>query len=131
MNGDKCIKPNCNSITKMSSTIYWCKECNVPVYDNICPACGCEAQYISTDIRPVFPEENALISIILHNDPRYYHESSVWYGGGAYIVDGKKVRLSVTKINKYPLQKVNLIKQQYDDFSKDLGQFILFCRLSV
>ena len=121
MNGDKCIKPNCNSITKMSSTIYWCKECNVPVYDNICPTCGCEAQYISTDIRPVFPEENALISIILHNDPRYYHESSVWYGGGAYIVDGKKVRLSVTKINKYPLQKVNLIKQQYDDFSKDLS----------
>ncbi len=121
MNGDKCIKPNCNSITKMSSTIYWCKECNVPVYDNICPACGCKAQYISTDIRPVFPEENALISIILHNDPRYYQESSVWYGGGAYIKDGKKVRLSVTKINKYPFDKIDSIKKQYDDFSKDIS----------
>lgn len=121
MNGDKCIKPKCNSITKISSTIYWCKGCNVPVYDNICPTCGSGGIYISTDLRPVFPEENALISILLHNNPRYYQESSVWYGGGAYIIDGKKVRLSVTKINKYPFDKIDSIKKQYDDFDGELS----------
>ena len=90
MNGDRCIKPNCHSITKISSTIYWCGECNIPIYDNICPTCGREAKYISTDIRPVFPEENMLISIVLHDDPKFYQEASVWYGGGSYIVNGKK-----------------------------------------
>ncbi|MFR0783651.1 MAG: hypothetical protein ACLSHP_12270 [Coprococcus sp.] len=29
MNGDKCIKPNCGCSTEMSSTIYWCKDCNI------------------------------------------------------------------------------------------------------
>lgn len=121
MNGDKCIKPNCNSNTKISSTIYWCKECNVPVYDNICPTCGCNAKYISTDIRPVFPEENALISIILHNDPKFYQKSSVWHGGGAYIVDGKKVRLSIKKINQYSIEAIKKIKKVYDDFSTHIS----------
>ena len=40
MNGDKCIKPNCGCATKMSSTIYWCDDCNVPIFENICPSCG-------------------------------------------------------------------------------------------
>ena len=35
MNGDKCIKPNCGCATKMSSTIYWCDDCNVPIFENI------------------------------------------------------------------------------------------------
>ena len=121
MNGDKCIKPNCNSTTKISSTIYWCKECNVPIYDNICSTCGCNAKYISTDIRPVFPEENALISIILHNDPKFYQKSSVWHGGGAYIVDGKKVRLSIKKINQYSIEVIKKIKKVYDDFSTHIS----------
>lgn len=121
MNGDRCIKPNCHSITKISSTIYWCGECNIPIYDNICPTCGREAKYISTDIRPVFPEENMLISIVLHDDPKFYQEASVWYGGGSYIVNGKKIRLSVTKINKYPIDIVNKIKKKYNEFSGRLN----------
>lgn len=62
MNGDKCIKPNCGCATKMSSTIYWCDDCNVPIFENICPSCGNKGRYIATDMRPVFPEENVLIS---------------------------------------------------------------------
>ena len=40
MNGDKCVKPNCGCATKMSSTIYWCENCNVPIYEKFCPKCG-------------------------------------------------------------------------------------------
>ena len=90
MNGDRCVKPNCGCATKMSSTIYWCEECNIPIYENVCPKCGAEGKYISTDLRPVFPEENALISLILKNDPTKYQKSSVWYGSGMYIIDGKR-----------------------------------------
>lgn len=114
MNGEKCIKPSCGRATEMASTIYWCTECNVPIYDNVCPCCGKEGKYIATDLRPVFPEENMLISIILKDDPLKYQKSSVWYGGGAYIVDGKKVRLSITEINKYSDDEIRLLKQKYE-----------------
>lgn len=72
MNSEHCINPKCGRQTEMSSTIYWCDECEVPIYDNICPICGNNGHYIATDIRPVFPEENMLISIILKDDPFYY-----------------------------------------------------------
>ena len=62
MNGEKCIKPNCGCATEISSTIYWCNSCNIPVFEKICPICGNETVYISTDIRPVFPEERRVLS---------------------------------------------------------------------
>lgn len=120
MNGEKCIKPNCGCATEMSSTIYWCDECNIPIFDNICPICGTEGKYISTDIRPVFPEENTLISIILENAPDRYQASSVWYGSGMYIIDGKKVKLSITKINKLSTEKIKQIKGKYDSFAEKI-----------
>lgn len=116
MNGEKCIKPDCGCETEMSSTIYWCDECNIPVFDKVCSICGTNGKYISTDIRPVFPEENVLISIILKGDPARYQTSSVWYGSGVYVIDGKKVKLSVTKINKRPLEEISKIKEMYDQF---------------
>ena len=120
MNGEKCIKPNCDCVTEMSSTIYWCDECNIPIFDNICPICGTEGKYISTDMRPVFPEENALISIILEDDPVRYQTSSVWYGSGVYIVDGKKVKFPITKINKLPIEEIKQIKEKYDLFAEKI-----------
>ncbi len=120
MNGEKCIKPNCGCATEMSSTIYWCDECNIPIFDNICPICGTAGKYISTDIRPVFPEENTLISIILENAPDRYQTSSVWYGSGMYIIDGKKVKLSITNINKLPTVKIKQIKGEYDSFAEKI-----------
>lgn len=120
MNGEKCIKPDCGCVTEMSSTIYWCDECNIPIFDKVCPTCGTEGKYISTDMRPVFPEENVLISIILKGDPAGYQHSSVWYGGGVYVIDGKKVKLSITKVNKLPLEKINKIKEVYDGFATQI-----------
>lgn len=120
MNGEKCIKPNCGCLTKMSSTIYWCKKCNVPIYEKICPVCGTEGNYVSTDIRPVFPEENMLISIILENNPMSYQKESIWYGNGVYIINGHKTRLSVNKLNKFPLEEIRKIKEMYNKFAAQI-----------
>lgn len=46
MQGDKCIRPNCGCVTKMSSTIYWCNHCNIPIFDKVCTVCGEEGKYI-------------------------------------------------------------------------------------
>ena len=121
MAGDKCVKPNCGHATEMSSTIYWCNECNIPIFENSCPVCGHEGKYIATDIRPVFPEENCLISIILKDDPFAFQKDSVWYGSNAYIIDGKKVKLAVSKINKLHIDEIKTIKQKYDDIAGSIS----------
>ena len=120
MNSEKCIKPNCGCTTKMSSTIYWCASCNIPIFENICPSCGSEGRYIATDIRPVFPEENVLVSLINADDSRKYQKSSIWFGSGNYIVDGKKVKISVTKLNKLSIEGIKELKEKYEACAKKI-----------
>lgn len=117
MNGDKCIKPKCGCATEVSSTIYWCEDCSIPIYEKMCSLCGRVGKYIATDIRPVFPEEKVLLSIVLGNDPNKYQASSVWYGSGSYIVDGKKVKFSIRKLNELSIEEIKTIKVQYDLFA--------------
>lgn len=114
MNSERCVNPKCGQATKMTSTIYWCKDCNVPIYDKICPVCNCEGRYIATDVRPVFPEENALISILSSGDPFKYQKDSVWFGSNSYIVNGSKIKISITKANKMSLDEIFKIKELYE-----------------
>ena len=108
------VCPNCGTGLVRTSTLYWCDDCNIPTYEKICPICGNEGHYIATDIRPVFPEENMLISLILEDDAFKYQKDSVWYGSNSYIVNGKKVKLSVSKLNKKPIVEIAEIKSKYD-----------------
>ena len=57
MNKETGLQEPCGKEPIMSSTIYWCGHCNVPMFDEFCPECGEQGEYIATDIRPVFPEE--------------------------------------------------------------------------
>lgn len=114
MPGDKCINPNCGHSTITSSTIYWCDECNIPIFEKECPVCGREGKYIATDIRPVFPEERLLLSLIKGKEPFFYQDKSVWFGSNSYIVDGKKVRVSISQLNKWPLDKIEDLKKEYE-----------------
>ncbi len=115
MNSEHCINPKCGHITEMSSTIYWCDECNVPIYEKKCPVCGKEGRYIATDVRPVFPEENMLISILLSGDPFKFQKDSVWFGSNSYIVNGQKIKFSVSKANQKPLNEILEIKKVFEE----------------
>jgi len=77
----------CGGRADVQSTIYWCRQCNVPLYGNRCSRCGMEAKKLTTDVRPVFPEERLLIEIILQK-PFEFLKKSVWNGtGNHYFVD--------------------------------------------
>ena len=115
MNSEKCINPKCGHATEMAATFYWCHNCNVPTYEKICPVCGDEGNYIATDIRPVFPEENMLISILTDKDPFKYQKESMWFGSNAYIVNGERLKFSVASANKKSIEEIIEIKQIYDD----------------
>ena len=117
MVGDKCIKESCQSKTVVSTTIYWCDNCMVPIYEKTCSCCGDEGRYIARDMRPVFPEEKLLIALMQgKKNPLVYDDKSVWYGGNSYVVDGKRVRVSVTEANKWSLEKIKEIKTLYDEW---------------
>ena len=57
MNGDKCVKPNCGCATKMSSTIYWCENCNVPIYEKFCPSSQMETIAEAAMVHGIDPDD--------------------------------------------------------------------------
>ena len=101
------VCPSCGAVLERTSTLYWCDHCNIPTY-------------IATDIRPVFPEENMLISLILSDDAFKYQKESMWYGTNSYIVNGKNIKFSVSKINKKSIEEIAEIKRKYDVYSEKL-----------
>ena len=120
MNSERCINPKCGHVTQMTSTIYWCKNCNVPIYESICPICAEKGDYLATDVRPVFPEENMLLSIIRTGKPFTYQKDSVWASNNVYFINGKKIKLSVTQLNKKPISKIEEIRYVYYSHNQEI-----------
>lgn len=116
--GNVCKK--CGHTVVSSSTLYWCGKCKIPLYEKECSICGEKAEYIATDIRPVFPEERLLLSLVKSKDPFYFQSKSVWYGSNFYIVDGKKEKISISTINKWSLSKIRELKAEYDKYATQI-----------
>ncbi|MDF2884499.1 MAG: 3-phosphoadenosine 5-phosphosulfate sulfotransferase reductase/FAD synthetase and related [Clostridiaceae bacterium] len=122
--------PICHERTKSESKVYWCSDCNIPIYEEKCGLCGHEGEYITTDLRPVFPEERLLLEILI-GEPFKYKNCSVWNGAGnRYIVDGKKLKVSINKLmqkkSSEVIEQVNKYKAQnnYENFNKLMDTFI-------
>ncbi len=81
----------CGERTKIQSILYWCSGCNVPIYTQKCPVCGEEGRELTSDIRPVFPEERLLLEL-MRREPMRYAADSVWYGGNHYYINGKRLQ---------------------------------------
>lgn len=114
-------KVQCTKKPVMSTTLYWCRECNVPIYDECCPKCGEKGEYIATDIRPVFPEEKVLLAILLEKyDPLCFEELSVWNNTNYYFIDGEKLQVSIKDFNSKSLEEIKGIKKRYDEYSKKI-----------
>lgn len=108
------ICPVCKQRTQIDkSEIYYCKHCNIPIFDKICSLCNKEGTYLGTDLRPVFPEERLLLEVI-ENSPFKYVGKSIWNtAGNNYFIDGVKLKFSVKDVisSKNPDQIRNLILQ--------------------
>ena len=106
----------CGERTEVQSVIYWCDKCNVPVYEDKCPICGSHLRRLTSDVRPVFPEERLLIEIAL-GKPFAYIKSSVWNGtGNNYYADGKRINASVKKLMELD---DNYVRNEYNRLSVD------------
>ena len=85
------------------------------MYDKTCECCGDKGRRITTDIRPVFPEERLLLEILLDKEIGTYDNSSVWNcAGNKYLIDGERIKFSVKDLKEKNADKV---REQYEKFA--------------
>ena len=97
------ICPICKSKTRedIPTDVSWCPECHIPVQQKvtqqdfrICPLCHSKMKHMATDLRPVFPEEQLLVLLLLGKSPHEWIERSVWASNSRYYVDGSSISFS-------------------------------------
>ncbi|HEY5588161.1 MAG TPA: phosphoadenosine phosphosulfate reductase family protein [Candidatus Paceibacterota bacterium] len=122
--------PICHGRTSVEPRIYWCKTCNIPIYDEECDVCEEKAGPLTTDLRPVFPEERLLIEVLI-GEPLKYINSSVWNStGNRYIVDGVRLKISLKNLMKKDaksvIEQLNKYKNQnnYDYFNITIQKYV-------
>ena len=118
--------PVCGGRTELiESSVFYCKKCNVPVFDDECECCRSKCERIGTDIRPVFAQERLLLEVLL-NKPFEFADKSIWCAGANnYIVNGNRIRFSFREMAKQDSQKIiNKLKKHEDNNSKYVGDDI-------
>lgn len=89
----------------LSAQVYWCSSCKVPLIVSpeeldpvsgkcTCSLCGERAKFLSSDLRPVFPEERLLLELLLGKTPTEYSAASVWAQNSYYYIDGNRKAIS-------------------------------------
>ena len=117
--------------------IFWCKTCSIPIIHlataadkGICPICGKKTSYLSSDLRPVFPEERLLLSALLDNEPKTYMNHSVWAVNSRYYIDGKSLSIPAKKFAEADTDRISekitelSSKIDYSFFNENMGRFI-------
>ena len=124
----------------LSAQVFWCPTCRVPIITSpneingvngksVCPCCHSTTSFMSTDLRPVFPEERLLLEVLLGRKPTELSDSSVWALDSRYYIDGKakaipskifrendcEVLTSLLKENK-ELNESNEVTKKFDSF---------------
>lgn len=109
------VKIACDASPVDVSALFWCSNCRVPSFYDVCPNCGERLEYLCADIRPVFPEEKLLLALLLRKSPECYQKSSVWCSGNLYIIDGDKLKVSVKA-------SVDILKIYLDSIESNIGK---------
>lgn len=104
--------------------VNWCASCRIPVFDENdlagtlckCPLCRGKTEYLSSDLRPVFPEERLLLELLLKKEPFSLASSSVWNSANRYYIDGKSVAISSSVFRN---ADCDTLRKKLDELSKE------------
>lgn len=136
---NESVCPICGSETveDLPVEVYWCKHCKTPIIQTvsqadkgICPVCKRATKYISTDLRPVFPEERLLLELLLEKKPNEFIKNSVWAANSRYYIDGKPTSLSSKLFQTADTAKLSVklerykSENSYDFFNANMQTFI-------
>lgn len=128
---NNCPKCHSDTVPVPGNGVYWCSECKTPIMKEprkigeepaeiVCPLCGRPAEYLTTDLRPVFPEERLLVELLLGKKPNSFVNSSVWAANSRYYIDGKSISVSTKHFQHADTDDLaKKLRQHYDDNSYD------------
>ena len=85
-----------------------------------CPLCKKEISYLTTDLRPVFPQERLLLEFLLKKEPFAFASSSVWNSANRYYIDSKTVSISTKDFN---LADTDFIQKQLNMLHKKILKY--------
>ncbi len=130
INGSDSTCRYCGTRAKMKSELFWCQDCNVPIYDEVCHRCHSKGVKFTSDARPVFPEERLLLEV-MQNKPFAFANDSVWNGAGnRYYVNGKRIPFSVASVGRYDIEQVRTQlelhqpKNNYEAFNQMIQRWV-------
>lgn len=136
---NETICPVCGSVTSedLPVEVNWCKTCQIPLIHSyaaadkgICPICAQNTHYLSSDLRPVFPEERLLLAILRNKEPHYYMNQPVWAANSRYYIDGKPLSISTNAFAEADTDRIALEVAQsqsaidYAFFDENIAKFI-------
>ena len=105
--------------------VYYCKHCNIPIIKALddaekdkCPICSQKLKYLSTDLRPVFPEERLLLEII-KKKPLSYINDSVWCVNNRYYINGETITVSFSKCLTLDIEDISKKLYEYNERNKN------------
>lgn len=112
--------------------VYYCHACQAPVLyreDEIkadklynhapgCPRCSQKLQYMSSDLRPVFPEERLLLELLLGRDIGTLQQATVWAHENKYFINGKR---HIVSLNKFAQADVSALKADIEKYGSDIS----------
>ncbi len=106
--------PNCHQRTELKgSSVFWCEQCKIPLYEHYCSLCGNKGKRIATDIRPVFPQERLFMEIV-RREPLKYKDCSVWSSASNYyLIDGNRVDFNISDIQKIGAENIRKEIEEY------------------
>lgn len=131
--------PICGQVTEadIPIEIMWCPDCRIPIIrttndpeKNKCPLCGSQTNYLSADLRPVFPEERLLLELLLGKEPCSLIDKSIWADNNRYYIDGKSHVISNKTFQIANTQTIKLGIQKYahdnsyEYFNQNIKRFI-------
>ena len=106
--------------------VYWCEHCKSPIIDtltkldkNICPKCSSEIKYLTSDIRPVFPEERLLFEILVAK-PLAYINNTVWASDNRYYIDGKVKTLPSSAYKQQNIEDIVALMHKFQPLNNDI-----------
>lgn len=122
---EKCEICNNETQEDIPVQVRWCSHCKVPVIKPLndaeidkCPLCNNSTTYLSTDVRPVFPEERLLFEII-KGKPMAFKDCSVWVNNNRYYIDGKTYSLASKELKEADADAVRTQLEEYKEQNKE------------
>lgn len=125
------------TVEDLPAEIYWCGHCNIPIIQvknqidkGTCSICGSDTDYLTTDLRPVFPEERLLLEILLKKIPNTFLKKAVWAADNRYYIDGKVVPIASDFLESIDSDLIRRKLEQYSNknsyeyFNKNMKMFI-------